>query len=54
MTCQFLRIFSGPKEDHGASELGQRSPGLPTRQGDAPPLGVAPSYLMDSPEAPLT
>ena len=31
MTCKFLRIFYGPKEDHGASELGQKSSGLPTR-----------------------
>ena len=36
MACQFLRIFYGPKEDHGASELGQKSPGLPTRVGGAP------------------
>ena len=37
MTCQILRIFYGPKEDHGASELGQKSSGLPTRVGGAPP-----------------
>ena len=43
MTCQFLKIFYGPKEDHGASELGQKGPGLPTREGAAPPsLGRAP------------
>ena len=39
MTCQFLRIFYGPKEDHGASELGQKSPELPTRVGARPPPG---------------
>ena len=42
MTCQFLRIFYGPKEDHGASELGQKSPGLPTR---VPPPTARPLYL---------
>ena len=36
LTCQFLMIFYGPKEDHGASELGQKSPGLPTRVGGTP------------------
>ena len=54
MTCQFLRIFYGPKEDYGASELGQKSPGLPTRVGGAPtPLGVGPCLVDDS-ETPLT
>ena len=43
LTCQFLRIFSGPKEDHGTSELGQGSPGIPMRVGGAPPSrGCAP------------
>ena len=39
-------IFYGPEEAPEAKELGQKSPGLPTRVG---PPGRAP-YLVDSPE----
>ena len=54
LTSQFLTIFYGPKEDPGVKELGQESPGLPTRVGGAPtPLGVGPC-LVDNPETPLT
>ena len=54
MTCQSLRIFSGPKEAPGVKELGQESPGLPMRVGGAPtPLGVGPCLVDDS-ETPLT
>ena len=46
--------FCGPKEAPGVKELGQKSPGLSTRVGDAPtPLGVGPC-LMDDSETPLT
>ena len=54
LTCQFLTISYGPKEDPGAKELGQGSLGLPTRVGGAPtPLGMGP-YLVDDSETPLT
>ena len=43
LTCQFLMIFSGPKEAPEVKELGQESHGLPTRVGGAPtPPGVLP------------
>ena len=54
MTCQFLRIFYGPKEDHGALELGQKRPELPMRVGGAPiPLGAW-ACLVDSSGTSLT
>ena len=31
--CQCLTNFDGPKEAPGVQELGQKSPGLPTRVG---------------------
>lgn len=37
LTCQFLMIFYGPKEDPGVKELGQESPGASTRVGARPP-----------------
>ena len=37
LMCQFLMTFSGPKEAPGVKELGQDSPGLPTRVGARPP-----------------
>ena len=48
LTCQFLTIFYGPKEDPGAKELGQEIPRASTRVGGNPPPGtwaclVAPS-----------
>ena len=36
LTCQFLMIFYGPKQAPRVKELGQKSPGLPTRVGGAP------------------
>ena len=54
MMCQFLTIFYGPEEAHGASEMDQKSPELSTRvEGVPPPLGVGP-YLVDDSETPLT
>ena len=54
MTCQFLMIFSIPKEAPEVKELGQESHRLPTRVGGAPtPLGVGPC-LVDNLETPLT
>ena len=46
-----MELIFGP-EGHGVKELGQKSPGLPTRVGGAPtPLGVPP-YLVDSTTTP--
>ena len=54
LMCQFLWIFDGPKEDQKLSELGQKSPELPTRVGGAPtPLGAW-ACLVDSSGISLT
>ena len=50
--CQYLMIFCGPKEAPEVKELGQESPGLPTRVGGAPtPQGLGPC-LVDNPATP--
>ena len=48
LTCQFLWIFYGPKEDPGVKELRQKSPGPSTRVGARPREAGAPPCLMAS------
>ena len=53
MTCQFLTIFYGPKEDPGVKELGQKSSKPSMRvEGEPYPPGRAPCLVDDSETAP--
>ena len=53
LTCQFLTIFYGQKEDPGVKELGQKSPG-PSMRVERPPPSGAWAYLVDDSGTSLT
>ena len=42
LTWNFTELIFGPEEGHGAKEMGQKSPGLPTRVGARLPTSWQP------------